>query len=1082
MAIFAGLFWILFFQAAPANGLFSAFNESSAWDDFVNNIATDLAPIIALFGEQPTKQFLSESTTHLDSIIFAMAPIGVITTIVSVIRLYGTPSLRSLIGRAREPRALAESELCSSTSDDVCELWSNGGICRVYGRPKLLEFIFDKDANSDEFYSKFESGDGPRGIYATVATSNRDKNWRKTDPNELLFGCWLHHKRKTEDKQSRFAPHPNLAINIGIREVDRRLIWIVAVFGISLQASVLGYGLWANWHRPFYNDAGQPSLEFVILTLIGTTFLCLGIGLSARLIDGKSEEQTFVTDGHPLRFCWLQAGGQRIGDQVFDAFAYTEEMKEYVTSWRVEEDELTSVNSRRLAFLAVTLSLTGWTAQFIGLRGQHGTVALFQLLGTLAMSIARGILRGNRMDPLKNLLGGNLKGIQDHELDWQALNLPIVSDHNGGNGPDYFWLLVDSSDKSLWPNTERTPGCKRSLEGHGRFVGGLCNDNGDFSALESTIANYSRVLESLKNTTRDQDPGVPNAQETSNLEDISIGAKLMHIRLRLAHLTSDSELLSLPSWQTNIRDVAARLRDTLEKAAAYMFTPPHSGPKWPWDMEYNALIWTATCQVHESKIFGKKSRNFISFSMSKYKDRWEIDQNQLEAILGLWSWTVERLSQNIHSKGNKSLASQLGFKRLIVRQLEYDEFLSMLRSWVTHNYTEHLQPLKSGQKSILSIPATLSMFCDGYPASLGFRTITHNADSPLLYLMAQDIFTLFLREASALLSYRYAQYPEGNQATYLSQGFFQNSHVESLVSIMTSTKLATREEALMSVVPALSETHFLPSHHSLFFTLLSRAHSLRVQNQFRESEGVLVQLDSLKVSGLEMMIQRAIESGTPNLHSRAGNFEDFGLSPYGFEISNRQPLSQFPYDMKPDWDYGHILALTFPYRFDISESTVQDRKQVLRWAIEFGYSELVDCLWKLEKVLHLKESAFSGGPDEAFWTINGSYDSFIKIDILHFLITVTEPNLTYDTGKFHMFSKEKKSEEEGSSDEAQILEAFCKAHPGWKGSHNIESLKRMHKAYRDYGNILTAAVSIPNSAHIVKLLVEHGGLRRMVFL
>lgn len=324
------LFLAIFLHITPVNGLFSTFNESSAWDDFVNNVATDLAPIIALFGEQPAKQFLSESTTYLDSIIFAMAPIGIITTVVSVIRLYGTPSLRSLIGRAQEPRALAESELCSSTSDDVCELWSNGGICRVYGRPKLLEFIYDKDAPPDEFYSKFDERE-TRTTLATCgihlpkeffknAKSSRKKyadfesfldeirhanNWTRTDPDQILFGSWLRHRKQTNGHQTAFAPHPNLALNIGIRNVDRRWIWTVAVFGILLQGSVLGYAVWANFHMPFYKNGKKPSVEFVILTVVGTTFLVIGTAISARLVDGKSEERSFVSNGDSLRFCWL---------------------------------------------------------------------------------------------------------------------------------------------------------------------------------------------------------------------------------------------------------------------------------------------------------------------------------------------------------------------------------------------------------------------------------------------------------------------------------------------------------------------------------------------------------------------------------------------------------------------------------------------------------------------------------------------------------------------------------------------------------------------------------------------------------
>ncbi|PVI02237.1 hypothetical protein DM02DRAFT_670680 [Periconia macrospinosa] len=94
--------------------------RADGWDDFSNNLATDLAPFLSLFGEQVTKQYLSESITLLDYFIFAMAPMGIITAIVSAIRVCGSPSLRALIGRAQEGGGNAEAELCSSTSRDVC--------------------------------------------------------------------------------------------------------------------------------------------------------------------------------------------------------------------------------------------------------------------------------------------------------------------------------------------------------------------------------------------------------------------------------------------------------------------------------------------------------------------------------------------------------------------------------------------------------------------------------------------------------------------------------------------------------------------------------------------------------------------------------------------------------------------------------------------------------------------------------------------------------------------------------------------------------------------------------------------------
>lgn len=249
----------------------------------------------------------------------------------------------------------------------------------------------------------------------------------------LVPGCVT--KKQSDGEQTAFAPHPNLALNIGIQNVDRKWIWIVAVFGTLLQCSMLGYAVWANFHAPFYKNETKPSVEFAVLTLVGTTFLVIGTAISARLVDGKSGEQSFVSDGQSLRFCWLQAGGQRIGDQVFDEFVYSENMKEYLTSRRTDEDKRNIIHAPYSAFFAMVLSLFGWIAQFIGLRGQHGTVALFQLLATLSMCIARGLLRGYRMSPKKNLLSDSLENIQGHELDWQALNLPVSPNHSERNRP-----------------------------------------------------------------------------------------------------------------------------------------------------------------------------------------------------------------------------------------------------------------------------------------------------------------------------------------------------------------------------------------------------------------------------------------------------------------------------------------------------------------------------------------------------------------------------------------------------------------------------------------------------------------------
>lgn len=78
----------------------------------------------------------------LDHIVFAMAPLGILTTVVAAIRVGGPAWLRAVIGRARENRGTVELELMSSTSHEVCELWNGQGIVRTMGTPQVQEIIY----------------------------------------------------------------------------------------------------------------------------------------------------------------------------------------------------------------------------------------------------------------------------------------------------------------------------------------------------------------------------------------------------------------------------------------------------------------------------------------------------------------------------------------------------------------------------------------------------------------------------------------------------------------------------------------------------------------------------------------------------------------------------------------------------------------------------------------------------------------------------------------------------------------------------------------------------------------------------
>ena len=68
-------------------------------DEFSNNLFSDLAPLLTLFGEQVTKQFLSMSMGWADDVLLAMGPLGIMTVVVSAIRVGGIKVLKAFVGR-----------------------------------------------------------------------------------------------------------------------------------------------------------------------------------------------------------------------------------------------------------------------------------------------------------------------------------------------------------------------------------------------------------------------------------------------------------------------------------------------------------------------------------------------------------------------------------------------------------------------------------------------------------------------------------------------------------------------------------------------------------------------------------------------------------------------------------------------------------------------------------------------------------------------------------------------------------------------------------------------------------------------
>lgn len=366
------------------------------WDDFANNLATDLGPLISLFGEAPTMQYLSETTTSEDIIIFSMAPIGILTAVVSAIRVCGSPSLRAFIGRAQEGAGAAEVELCSSSSRNVGELFnSGGGIARVFGRPKLLEIMHDPQAAEEDFRCTDPKEQGTAGIYLPseyFGSERSKKEWKEISRNgqEVKRGQLKYDDASSKSLEPRgqqiepdndqpyldierqsssgrtvqagnsvmesaghedlrntkaavpspgFAPSPNISLNVGINPVARKWFILSAALGIVLQSAVL---VWAAVARYKFNLVQSDSTAgyAVPATVIGTVMVSFGVGLCAYLVDGSTNERRFQRTPGTTRLFWIQPGNQQLGDQMFDSFAVKGDLyRNYITSWKKTPEE-----------------------------------------------------------------------------------------------------------------------------------------------------------------------------------------------------------------------------------------------------------------------------------------------------------------------------------------------------------------------------------------------------------------------------------------------------------------------------------------------------------------------------------------------------------------------------------------------------------------------------------------------------------------------------------------------------------------------------------------------------------------------
>ncbi|KAI0163085.1 hypothetical protein BJ166DRAFT_613112 [Pestalotiopsis sp. NC0098] len=623
-------------------------------DDFANNLLTDLAPLLALFGERVTMQFMSQSTSWADNFILAMAPLGIVTIIVSAIRVGGPSWLKAVIGRARENLAAAEVELMSSRSmgsapirEFICIVPKDEGAMR--DSEVEIDIIDAREAQEQGHLIKEPTTDdqdlekAPSGSSGTLDGARRPAVQGESEPKIVIVG----HRDADTDA-------PNISLNL--QDHNSTELRVCAVVGSIIQMAVIIYSAFATYYPTlrYSKEEQQPVAGYAFPCMAaGTYLLSCGLVLCANVVEGRSKEETYkVKEGYEARIVWIQRKST-VGDQVFASVALfgTNPRDGIVTSRRLHTATVTSRLDKTILALSnliilwytslvelvhhrfhgkpalehnsdatnkleqnndtiraskttisMVISLGGFIAQFVGIRGLHWSVSIVQLGAILAMTVLRAWVRRRLASPPKALpLTFEL------ELEWLAFTLEHRND-----GPWYKSAPGDSMSKNTWQVQ---------------------------TGIESTY-DWLRV--------RERRYVVP-----------PIYHKVMRLRSQLGELTG---------WRGPAFEEAEAVCRAIEVVMATLFANL-SNEKLFWTLEVNHGPRTSPTQI----VLRQKNGN------------WTINRKDIEAILSLWLSSASSLtSKRTQDSKNNDLITPLSSNALNLRLLGQPtvQLLRDLRWWM----------------------------------------------------------------------------------------------------------------------------------------------------------------------------------------------------------------------------------------------------------------------------------------------------------------------------------------------------------------------------------------------------------------
>ncbi|KAK8048655.1 hypothetical protein PG994_010385 [Apiospora phragmitis] len=346
-----------------------AANATVDADNFANNAFTNLAPLLTLFGDEVTKQFLATSMGLPDAVLLGIAPIGIMTIIVSAIRvgrsrLMNKTQTEALMATGLETPDDEEKEILSSTSANVREIWIGNRVVRQTGASKSTAFIFNQN-----WHTPFQEW------YPNWKMRSLDKYFEeRPDQIDPLI------TPKPTLRGRADIVSPNITLNVQGAIPDMWVVAGFAIIGLSLQALVMA-----------------------IIAIVAYKWKLLRSGKVVANYGwaiGNSTRRVFFQPrtaggGEPASIVLLQ---EAMTEQNIPAYAI-----------RLIEPNVGYILSRRsppssrardiIVMIGAALALGGFVCQNIGTSELQYSAGLAQLGLTLVMTLLRAWLRSKVGDP-----------------------------------------------------------------------------------------------------------------------------------------------------------------------------------------------------------------------------------------------------------------------------------------------------------------------------------------------------------------------------------------------------------------------------------------------------------------------------------------------------------------------------------------------------------------------------------------------------------------------------------------------------------------------------------------------------------